>query len=320
MMRILKSRVLSSISLIFFTLDKGQFINGFTNSLEGRIVGGHQAQQGIYPFYAIPSSNTYLCGGTLIHDDIVLTAAHCGTMVWESGVRLGATSLTSNVNVTFYNTTKMVIHPNYVEATFEHDIMLVKLNQKVPGPFATLNFASNIPKVNEELTAIGFGRTLENGYVSNDLLEVNFYTVSYAECSKVYPNYIKDNIMVCNGGVVGGGKDTCSGDSGGPVFLANTTIQIGLVSFGIGCARPDVPAVNTRISGFHDWITHTICELSDSPPTTCHKPSPPSSPVSPIIVQPAKCKRTNQKCRLNGECCNKSCRGKSFGLKSCVKK
>jgi secreted trypsin-like serine protease len=74
----------------------------------------------------------------------------------------------------------------------------------------------------------------------------------------------KDNLQICNRGLPEGGKDSCSGDSGGPLFIKNTTIISALVSYGYGCARKRVPAVNTRISAYKSWIQTTICTYNNS--------------------------------------------------------
>jgi Hint module/Trypsin len=66
----------------------------------------------------------------------------------------------------------------------------------------------------------------------------------------------------------GGGKDACQGDSGGPLFDSNKQ-QIGIVSFGLGCALPNKPGIYTRVSAYKDWIKDAICTYSDSPPSSC---------------------------------------------------
>jgi secreted trypsin-like serine protease len=236
-----------------------------SKDLLSRIVGGTSVGSSDYPFFAFPDGNM-LCGATLIWNDILISAAHCGDDAWKDGVWLGGNHLSARSSK-YYTTTKTLIHPEY-DATV-NDIMLMKIDGNVSGPYATLNFDPLLPVDGQELTAIGYGYTSEGGRISAKLQKVNFFAVGYEECADTYGSTIVDEVMLCNGGIPQGGKDTCQGDSGGPIFLAGTTNVVGLVSFGEGCARAGVPAVNARVSAFQDWITGSICEMSSYPPASC---------------------------------------------------
>ena len=110
---------------------------------------------------------------------------------------------------------------------------------------------------------MGWGLTAENGLTSTHLREVTVPVVTNAVCSA---GYASDGItiadtMLCAGSAQGG-KDSCQGDSGGPIAIKDTNgtwKQIGVVSFGIGCARPNKYGVYTRVSEFIDWIN--ACSL-----------------------------------------------------------
>lgn len=87
------------------------------------------------------------------------------------------------------------------------------------------------------------------------------------ECARIFEgvNEINPDIMLC---AEGSGVDACAGDSGGPILNARGR-QIGVISWGVGCARPGVPGVYSRIRGVADWITEKICEMSAYPPVSC---------------------------------------------------
>jgi Trypsin len=232
-----------------------------------RIVGGSAVGVSEYPFFGFPGGDI-LCGGTLIWNDILVSAAHCGECAWQDGVWLGGNNL-NTLTSNFYDVTNMVIHPEYDSGSTANDIMLIKIDGNVSGPYAQLNFNQSLPVDGQELTAIGYGAKKEGRRVSPSLQTVNFFAVSYEECKETYGSVIFDDVMLCNGGIPEGGKDTCQGDSGGPIFLAGTNIIAGIVSFGEGCARPDTPAVNARVSAYEYWIQTTICQLSANPPAAC---------------------------------------------------
>jgi len=233
---------------------------------ESRIVGGNDAQQGDYPFFVQGNG----CGGSLVWDDVVLTAAHCQG-AFDDSVLVGPyiQSSTSggaeNIDVE-----RQVPHPSYDSGSQANDFMLLKLGNRVANPNLTpiaVNSVGSNPAYNDVLTVIGFGALSEGGYGSSRLQEVNVNYLDYETCNELYNGDIVDSVMLC-AGVPGGGKDSCQGDSGGPIFDQEGT-QIGVVSWGIGCARENFPGVYSRVSGAKDWIDATICELSSSPPPSC---------------------------------------------------
>ena len=107
---------------------------------------------------------------------------------------------------------------------------------------------------------------------SNVLQKAAVKVVSKEECtsSEVYSNHINGTTMIC-AGLEEGGVDACSGDSGGPLFqqLGDEYVQVGIVSFGMGCARANRPGVYSRVSSAANWIDEQVCLLSDNPPINC---------------------------------------------------
>ena len=196
---------------------------------------------------------------------ILLTAAHCQG-VFTSGVFIGATQR-DGIGTMVAGVDREYPHPNYgTPEVDDNDIMLVKLTFPVSAPLVQWNTNPSIPLDGDTVTTIGFGYTEENGSYSQDLMKVDVDVVPFEQCNSVFGD-LTESIMLCAGTEVGG-RDACQGDSGGPL-LSSPTVQVGIVSFGDGCARPGVPAVYTRVSAFDNWIQRGICDLSDSPPASC---------------------------------------------------
>jgi len=251
-------------------------------SIGTRIVGGTAAAFNEYPSMAIPDytsvfpNNQNQCGATLIHPDILMTAAHCqfdfdGQPIFEGwSVFIGGTQLSGADAVDNIAIASVHPHPEYNAITSKNDIMLIKLASPSVAQPAALNFEPTLPSDGETVTAIGFGATSEGGLSSEILQKVNVGAVDFQTCEAQYQlagEQIFDEVMLC-AGVPRGGKDSCNGDSGGPLFDSLGS-QVGITSWGIGCAQADFPGVYARVSAFEEFIKETICELSDVPPEEC---------------------------------------------------
>uniref|UniRef100_A0A3P9J272 Peptidase S1 domain-containing protein n=1 Tax=Oryzias latipes TaxID=8090 RepID=A0A3P9J272_ORYLA len=237
-------------------------------ALNTRIVGGQDAPAGFWPWQVSLQRSSHFCGGSLINNQWVLTAAHCFPSTNPSGVtvHLGLQSLQgSNPNAVSRSIVKIIIHPGYSSSTLENDITLLMLASPV-------NFNDHIAPVclaaasstfysgtNTWVTGwgnIGSGVSLP---APQNLQEVQIPIVGNRRCKCSYgASSITDN-MVC-AGLLEGGKDSCQGDSGGPLVIKqnNLWIQAGIVSFGEGCAKPDYPGVYTRVSQYQTWINTQI--------------------------------------------------------------
>jgi serine protease len=178
-----------------------------------RIVGGLPAEQGEYPFYGHSTGGLVLCGGTFVHEDILLTAAHCED-AFTNDVLVGSNQLFASFGVERIAVELVLPHPDYNNLTEENDIMLVKLVRPSNATIVNWNTNPDLPLDDEQVTVIGFGQTTEDGEVSMELLKVDVDVINWDTCDGLISNQIFEEKEIC-AGVLEGGRDSCAGDSGG---------------------------------------------------------------------------------------------------------
>lgn len=261
-----------------------------------RIVGGNVVPDGRYPFMAAVffqregNSFSLGCGGSLINSRWIITAAHCvvdaQTLQQRVPSSIGVLTGTNDVSSDdgeFIIAQRVVVHPDYNPSTFHSDIALVELSQDASSQLIALPTAtSDVPLVDESTIVAGWGTTAEGGQLSADLLEVTLPVVSHASCLSFYPLSLDQRVHVCAGGFTTGGRDSCQGDSGGPLFVTRDDlwVQAGVVSFGLGCARPGIPGVYTRMTSFVDWVRGFVPDAIIVDSTPNDGPPPDDSPVT----------------------------------------
>ena len=235
------------------------------------IVNGSEVDPpGKYPFMV----NAGGCGASLVAPNVILSAAHCSGSI--SSVRIGRHNLLDNSEqYETFTIAEKVTHPDYNSQTLDYDYMMLKLSGSSSYTPVTLDDGSVNLSSGTDLTVMGWGTTSSGGSVSSVLMEVEVDAYSQADCNAAYnPSgaTITDR-MICAARPT---KDSCQGDSGGPIIDTTSGVQIGVVSWGFGCADPSFPGVYARVSDQISWIQGYIDSWSGGGGTT---PSPPGSCV-----------------------------------------
>jgi trypsin len=242
----------------------------------GDIIGGDPAATGEFTFMAAILDETIggndfdkqFCGGSLIAADWVLTAAHCakGASPEDLAVAVGRTLLDCNQGER-RRVVEVHVHPDFNDPiSLAHDAALLKLAPRTapsginPIPLAVAADDHPFEDSGEMLTVIGWGTvSARRPAYPNELRKVDVPVVDDATCGTVYKTSLDAATMVCAGAP---NIDSCYGDSGGPLFGRRddgSPVQIGIVSWGNGCAKKRFPGVYSEVnnSDIRSWITTT---------------------------------------------------------------
>uniref|UniRef100_A0A8C2L6Z0 Uncharacterized protein n=1 Tax=Cyprinus carpio TaxID=7962 RepID=A0A8C2L6Z0_CYPCA len=285
--------------------------------LNTRIVGGVNAPEGSWPWQVSLHSSLYgghFCGGSLINNEWVLTAAHCLPSVSTSNLRVYLGRRTQegvNTNEISRNVRTIIVHPSYNSNPNDNDIALLQLSSTVtfnnyirPVCLAAQNSAF-ISGTSSWITGWGDVQAGENLPAPGILQETMVPVVDNVRCNALLGSGSVTSNMMC-AGLTQGGKDTCQGDSGGPMVSRQCTVwvQSGITSWGYGCADPNSPGVYTRVSRYQSWITNSIGQnlpgfVAFNPPTSCSSAS----------LTSTSCRgRCNEKYNSRFRCnCNTNC-------------
>ena len=239
------------------------------------IIGGEEVQSGAYPWMVAIVENKHenilwgqYCGGSLIHPEWILTAAHC---TYDFGREMVPSDIDVLVGQDKLDTAtgerisvaQIIRHPGYNSAIGDTDIALLKLvTPSVQRPVKMADISlSNIDSSGAVGTVLGWGRTATKSRV-NHLHQVKIPLVNAETCTTAYRilGYTMTANMLC-AGYQQGGQDACAGDSGGPLIIreiegneASQWIQVGIISWGKGCAQADAYGVYTHVAIYKSWV------------------------------------------------------------------
>ncbi|NXM25131.1 CTRL protease, partial [Oxyruncus cristatus] len=229
-----------------------------------RIVNGQSAVPGSWPWQVSLQTRTgsHFCGGSLINQYWVVTAAHCNFNPNAHVVVLGEYDLSSSAEAVQVRTVSTAItNPGWDPNTMNNDITLLRLSSPAQlGPRVApicLAPANLVLPNNAQAVTTGWGRTNPNSQaLATALQQVVVPLISQSQCMQYWGNRIT-SAMICAGGT---GASSCQGDSGGPLVYqsANGWMLIGIVSWGTSNCNTLTPAMYTRVSQFRNWIDTII--------------------------------------------------------------
>jgi len=237
-------------------------------SLNSRIVGGEDAVPNSWPWQASLQrpSGSHFCGGSLINERWIVSAAHCAPSSPDDVVVvLGAFNkdITEETQVR-YNVEGIFVIPSWNESAIDNDIMLLKLDQAVdfndvisPVCMPTADMTLQPDRV---IQTTGWGTLEFMGETPSRLQQLNLPVVDNDVCAaqEYYTDRITDN-MIC-AGYMEGGKGSCHGDSGGPLVAqqGGYWTLYGAVSWGYPCAVENHPTLYAKVINYLDWIDETM--------------------------------------------------------------
>ncbi|CAM9866160.1 unnamed protein product [Rangifer tarandus platyrhynchus] len=243
-----------------------------------KILGGQDSEEGKWPWQvSLRVRDRHVCGASLVTEKWVLTAAHCMLSHVEYTVKMGDIYLphTSPMAVTV-PVQDIVIHKYFNPVgVIENDIALALLAFPV-------NFSASIQPVclpekafmvqaGTECWVTGWGKLREEDTSPDSpeqLQEAELSILRYEACNEILKEKMESHLNMVKEGTVCGtstsGKDACQGDSGGPLVCEfnNSWVQVGIVSWGIGCGRSGYPGVYTEVSFYKDWLIARVSQAS----------------------------------------------------------
>ncbi|CAF1027002.1 unnamed protein product [Rotaria sordida] len=238
-----------------------------SSTLVTRIVGGEIAVRQSWSWIvSVRSHGEHICGGSILSPSFIITAAHCFKYTTDlASITILAGSLTVKSSLNDSSQVRSIAqlykHPNYDSSLLTNDLTLLRLSSPLNmthrniKPICLPSGTVPQPSNNISMIAIGWGTTSTWPItLSPTLRQVTVQSIenTYSGCQYL----ISDSKLQFCAGVRTGSKDTCYGDSGGPLmaFVNNIWQLYGITSYGYECALPDYPGVYTRVSYYIKWM------------------------------------------------------------------
>ncbi|CAL1261564.1 unnamed protein product [Larinioides sclopetarius] len=245
-----------------------------------RIIGGKESLPGEWCWQVaiINVQNQYICGGALIDNSWVLTAAHCVSEPVKENqalfVRAGVTDLKSLEDNEKGQTIRVLstfIHHNFNSINLDNNIALLRLQK--PFDFndnvcvICLPTSGQMPQGSKKCTVTGYGFVSKDGGMSLKIREAQVPIIDDTECTNNVTEALTNPFIIpansfCAGGQ--GQQDACQGDAGGPLAceIGGYHELVGLISWGLGCGRSDMPSIYIKVPAFMGWINQIISSSS----------------------------------------------------------
>ncbi|XP_049290304.1 uncharacterized protein LOC125767598 isoform X2 [Anopheles funestus] len=250
---------------------------GINGRIKNPVYVDGDSEFGEYPWQVAilkkdPKESVYVCGGTLIDNLYIITAAHCVKTYngFDLRVRLGEWDV--NHDVEFYpyierDIISVQVHPEYYAGTLDNDLAILKMDRPVDLTSAPHIAPACLPDKHTDFSGqrcwtTGWGKDAfgDYGKYQNILKEVDVPIVNHYQCqnqlrqTRLGFSYNLNQGFLCAGGEEG--KDACKGDGGGPLVCERNGVWqvVGVVSWGIGCGQANVPGVYVKVAHYLDWI------------------------------------------------------------------
>ncbi|XP_047526415.1 chymotrypsin-2-like [Pieris napi] len=248
-------------------VDVSEVIDG-----DSRIVGGKDATPGMAKYQVsirihVGEKEGHICGGSILNEEYVLTAAHCIYRKRAEQLSIVVGSQEFNKGDQRYKIKKLVLHEKYFRRYLRNDIAIIQIEGKIKynDMVQPIELLKEMAPIGKKCLLTGFGYTdFDKLTVPKYLQMLEFITISNDNCTEQlkrspYPKYVPvDEGQLCVQRPKN--KGACKGDSGGPLVIQddkNKTLQIGVVSWIVPCGK-DFPDVFASVHGYYDWIQSKI--------------------------------------------------------------